>query len=191
MVFTLIILFLLLISLYSGARRGLILQLVLTIGYSISFYFALQYYQEVSEFVRMLVPYPSPVSATDNPFVLYGREITFNLDQGFYNGVGFIGILIIGWIATRFVGGLLNFISEIPILKQLNAIGGAIIGLIVQYVGIFLVLFLLSTVPIGWIQNQFESSTIAKKIVSDTPELSSNLYEWWIQEGLREDGIIE
>ncbi|WP_413527281.1 CvpA family protein [Marinilactibacillus psychrotolerans] len=191
MLLSLIILLLLLLSLYSGFKRGLILQLVLTIGYAISFYFALEYYQEVSHFVEMMVPYPSPVSSNSNPFVLYGQEFNFNLDQGFYNGAAFIGILVLGWIVTRFIGGLLNFLTEIPVVKQINGIGGAIVGFIVQYIGIFLILFLLSMIPIKMIQSQFESSALARTIVSDTPELSTDLYNWWIEEGLQEDTIEE
>lgn len=191
MLLTLIILVLLLLSLYSGFKRGLILQLVLTIGYAISFYFALEYYQQISDLVEMMVPYPSPGSSEASPFVLYGQEFIFNLDQGFYNGVAFIGILFIGWIITRFVGGLLNFLTEIPVLKQVNAIGGAIVGFIVEYVGVFLILFLLSTIPIQMIQNQFESSVLARTIVSETPELSTDLYNWWIEEGIQEDGVEE
>lgn len=191
MLLSLIILLLLLLSLYSGFKRGLILQLVLTIGYAISFYFALEYYQEVSNLVEMMVPYPSPVSSNSNPFVLYGHEFIFNLDQGFYNGVAFIGILVLGWIVTRFIGGLLNFLTEIPVVKQINGIGGAIVGFIVQYIGIFLILFLLSMIPIKMIQSQFESSALARTIVSDTPELSTDLYNWWIEEGLQEDTIEE
>lgn len=191
MLLSLIILLLLLLSLYSGFKRGLILQLVLTIGYAISFYFALEYYQEVSNLVEMMVPYPSPVSSNSNPFVLYGQEFIFNLDQGFYNGVAFIGILVLGWIVTRFIGGLLNFLTEIPVVKQINGIGGAIVGFIVQYIGIFLILFLLSMIPIKMIQSQFESSALARTIVSDTPELSTDLYNWWIEEGLQEDNIEE
>lgn len=191
MLLSLIILLLLLLSLYSGFKRGLILQLVVTIGYAISFYFALEYYQEVSNLVEMMVPYPSPVSSNSNPFVLYGQEFIFNLDQGFYNGVAFIGILVLGWIVTRFIGGLLNFLTEIPVVKQINGIGGAIVGFIVQYIGIFLILFLLSMIPIKMIQSQFESSALARTIVSDTPELSTDLYNWWIEEGLREDTIEE
>ncbi|GEL67816.1 CvpA family protein [Marinilactibacillus psychrotolerans] len=191
MLLSLIILLLLLLSLYSGFKRGLILQLVLTIGYAISFYFALEYYQEVSNLVEMMVPYPSPVSSNSNPFVLYGQEFIFNLDQGFYNGVAFIGILVLGWIVTRFIGGLLNFLTEIPVVKQINGIGGAIVGFIVQYIGIFLILFLLSMIPIKMIQSQFESSALARTIVSDTPELSTDLYNWWIEEGLQEDTIEE
>lgn len=191
MLLSLIILLLLLLSLYSGFKRGLILQLVLTIGYAISFYFALEYYQEVSNLVEMMVPYPSPVSSNSNPFVLYGQEFIFNLDQGFYNGAAFIGILVLGWIVTRFIGGLLNFLTEIPVVKQINGIGGAIVGFIVQYIGIFLILFLLSMIPIKMIQSQFESSALARTIVSDTPELSTDLYNWWIEEGLQEDTIEE
>ncbi|SJN18089.1 Possible colicin V production protein [Marinilactibacillus psychrotolerans 42ea] len=191
MLLSLIILLLLLLSLYSGFKKGLILQLVLTIGYAISFYFALEYYQEVSNLVEMMVPYPSPVSSNSNPFVLYGQEFIFNLDQGFYNGVAFIGILVLGWIVTRFIGGLLNFLTEIPVVKQINGIGGAIVGFIVQYIGIFLILFLLSMIPIKMIQSQFESSALARTIVSDTPELSTDLYNWWIEEGLQEDTIEE
>lgn len=191
MLLTLIILVLLLLSLYSGFKRGLILQLVLTIGYAISFYFALEYYHQISDLVEMMVPYPSPGSSETSPFVLYGKEFIFNLDQGFYNGVAFIGILFIGWIITRFVGGLLNFLTEIPVLKQVNAIGGAIVGFIVEYVGVFLILFLLSTIPIQMIQNQFESSVLARTIVSETPELSTDLYNWWIEEGIQEDGVEE
>lgn len=191
MLLTLIIIILLLISLYSGFRRGLVLQLVLTIGYAISFFFALQYYQQVSGLVEMMVPYPSPVSANENPFVLYGQEFIFSLDQGFYNGVAFIGILILGWIITRFIGGILNFLTEIPVVKQLNQIGGAIVGFIVQYVGIFLILFLLSMVPMQIIQNQFESSLLARSIVAKTPKLSTDLYDWWIEEGIQEDTVSE
>lgn len=191
MLLTLIIIILLLLSLYSGFRRGLVLQLVLTIGYAISFFFALQYYQQASGLVEMMVPYPSPGSASENPFVLYGQEFIFNLDQGFYNGVAFIGILILGWIVTRFIGGILSFLTEIPVVKQLNEIGGAIVGFIVQYVGIFLILFLLSMVPLQVIQNQFESSLLARAMVAETPKLSTDLYNWWIEEGLQEDTISE
>lgn len=191
MLLSLIIILLLLLSLYSGAKRGLVLQLVLTIGYVISFYFALTYYKTVSEWVEMLVPYPSPSASAESPFVLYGQEITFSLDQGFYNGAAFIGILVIGWILTRFIGGLLNFLTKIPVVKQLNAIGGSVVGFIVQYVGVFLILFLLSMIPISFIQSQFESSALARVIVSETPELSSNIYNWWVEEGLVEDTAPE
>lgn len=181
MIFTLVIVFLLILGIYSGLRRGLVLQLILTIGYAVSFWFAMQYYDWFSDIVEMFVPYPTPTSTTENPFILYGQEFIFELDGAFYNGIAFIVLLFAGWVVTRFIGGLLNFLMDIPVLKQINMIGGAIIGFVVHYVGIFLVLFILSTLPIDSIQNQFESSRVARFIVTETPELSSEVYNWWIE----------
>lgn len=184
MILTVVILFVLLLSLYSGARRGLVLQLVLTIGYAVSFWFALTYYQHLSEYAEMLIPYPTPTSSTSNPFVLYGMDFLFNLDGAFYKGVSFILILFAGWLVTRLIGGLFNFLADIPVVRTLNAIGGAILSFFVHYVGLFLVLLVLSTVPLPIIQNQFEASNVARNIVTTTPELSTQFYDWWIIEGL-------
>ncbi|HJA89431.1 MAG TPA: CvpA family protein, partial [Candidatus Jeotgalibaca merdavium] len=54
---TIIILLLLCMGVYAGVRRGLVLQLVHTAGYIISFYFAQQYYLQLAEYLEMLVPY--------------------------------------------------------------------------------------------------------------------------------------
>lgn len=184
MILTVVILFLLLLGIYSGLRRGLVLQLILSIGYAASFWFALQYYEWLSDIVEMLVPYPTPLSSTENPFILYGQELLFELDGAFYNGLAFIILLFAGWLIIRFIGGILSFLMDIPVLRQINMIGGAIVGFLVHYVGIFLVLFLLSTIPIEFIQNQFEQSRAARFIVMETPELSSEVYSWWVEQGL-------
>lgn len=184
MLLTLLIIFLLLLGIYSGFRRGLALQLVLTIGYAISFWVALRYYEGLSDVVEMLIPYPNPTTSAENPFILYGQELVFEMDGVFYNGLAFITLLFVGWLVTRFIGGLLNFLMEIPVLKQVNQIGGAIVGFFVQYLGIFFILFLLSTIPLGFIQNQFESSRLSQFIVAETPELSGEVYEWWVEQGV-------
>jgi uncharacterized membrane protein required for colicin V production len=185
MLLTILILFLFFLGIYSGFRRGLILQLVLTIGYVISFWMALRYYEWLSDIVEMLVPYPNPTSST-NPFVLYGQELLFEMDGAFYNGIAFVGLLFIGWLLTRFVGGLVSFLADIPVVRQVNMIGGAIVGFLVQYIGIFFILFLLSTIPLDMIQNQFESSRLAQFMVTETPQLSGEVYEWWVERGLDE-----
>lgn len=184
MIITLLILFFIFLGIYSGFRRGLILQLVLTIGYAVSMWFALRYYEWLSEIVEMLVPYPNPTSASENPFVLYGQELIFEMDGAFYNGLAFLALLFIGWLVTRFIGGLIHFLTDIPVLRELNKIGGAIVGFFIHYLGIFFLLFFFSTIPLEFIQNQFESSRLAQFIVSETPALSEDVYEWWVEEGL-------
>lgn len=184
MLLTGIIILLLILSIFSGARRGLVLQLVLTIGYAASFWFALNYYQMLSEYVEMFVPYPTPLSTSDNPFVLYGIELLFELDGPFYRGVSFVVLLFAGWLITRIVGGLFQALADIPVVRTVNAIGGAVLSFVVHYIGIFLILFVLSMMPIAMIQDQFESSALAREIVTDTPELSQQVYDWWVQQGI-------
>ena len=184
MLLTGIIILLLILSIFSGARRGLVLQLVLTIGYAASFWFALNYYQMLSEYVEMFVPYPTPLSTSDNPFVLYGIELLFELDGPFYRGVSFVVLLFAGWLITRIVGGLFQALADIPVVRTVNAIGGAVLSFVVHYIGIFLILFVLSMMPIALIQDQFESSALAREIVTGTPELSQQVYDWWVQQGI-------
>ncbi|MER2064618.1 MAG: CvpA family protein [Alkalibacterium sp.] len=186
MLFTGIIIFTLLLSIYSGARRGLILQLVLTIGYALSFWFALTYYQLLSEYAEMFIPYPTPSSTSSNPFVLYGMEMLFELDSPFYNGLSFVVLLFAGWLITRIIGGMFQALADLPVVRTVNAVGGAVLSFIVHYIGIFLVLFVLSMVPIGFIQDQFESSAVAREIVADTPQLSQQVYDWWVEQGVSE-----
>lgn len=179
MLLTIIIVFLLLIALYSGAKRGLMLQLVMTIGYLAAFWLALQYSDVIKEYIELIVPYPS--ASMDNQFVFYNQELGLKLDEAFYNGASFLIILFVGWLLTRFVGGLLNFLTNIPILKQVNAIGGAVLSFLVTYVGIFLVLFLMTTVPLELIQQMIADSWVAQWIITETPALSESVYNWWIE----------
>lgn len=179
MLMTIALLIILALGAYGGARRGLVLQLVITIGYFISYFVAAQYYKVLGEKIDLLVPYPSASEGTQ--FVFYNQAIGFNLDQAFYNGVAFVLILFVGWLVTRFIGGLLNSLTYIPIIKQLNTLGGAVLAFIVSYTGIFLMLVLLTMLPFVVIQNAFNDSRLAQIIVESTPILSKQIYDWWIQ----------
>ena len=56
---TFIIVLTLLWGIYTGVRRGLILQIVYTVGYFISFLVAREYYTVIAAKIDLLVPYPS------------------------------------------------------------------------------------------------------------------------------------
>jgi uncharacterized membrane protein required for colicin V production len=179
MLLTIALFIILAIGAYGGARRGLVLQLVMTIGYVISYFLAANYYKALGEKLDLLVPYPSASEGTQ--FVFYTQAIGFNLDQAFYNGVAFMLIVFIGWLITRFIGGLLNPLTYLPVIKQLNTVGGAVLAFVVSYTGIFLVLVLLTMLPFVVIQNAFNDSRLAQTIVESTPVLSKQIYDWWIQ----------
>ncbi len=175
---TIIIVILLLWGVYTGVRRGLILQVVYTVGYFLSFVIARNYYVLVADKINLLVPYPSIEFGKE--LVFYNEQVSFILDQAFYNGLAFVLILAAGWLVTRIVGSMLNSLAFLPIIKTLNNLGGGILGFLIQYIGIFLVLTLASMMPVDIIQQQFSESELAYRIVSDTPYISQAIYEWWV-----------
>ena len=168
----------LLIGIYSGARRGLVLQLILSLGLLASYYFAGKHYLAVSEYLQLVIPYPS--ASLNDSFVFYNSTLGLQLDEAFYHGVSFLLILFVGWLLTRFIGGVAQGVKFLPIIKQVNSIGGAVLSGIVSYVGIFLILFILTMLPIDFIQEQFSHSALARTIVENTPVLSDQIYSWWV-----------
>lgn len=172
------IILILLNGVYIGTRRGLMLQLVLTIGFALSYYFAGKYYVDVANYLKLLIPYPQ--ASLNDSFVFYNQTVGLRLDGAFYNGLSFLVILFIGWLATRFVGGLLNGVTYLPVIKQVNQLGGAVLGGLVTYIALFLLLFILTMLPIDFIQEQFGQSSFARSIVENTPRLTHQIYDWWI-----------
>lgn len=166
------------IGIYSGVRRGLILQLIYTAGYVITFFTAKEYYVTLADKLEMLVPYPQP--GIGESMLFYNELQVLHLDVAFYNALAFLIIIAIGWFLTRIVGHMLSSLTFVPVIKQLNSIGGGILGFVMQYAGIFLILYFLTLIPLDFIQNLLEQSKLATWIVTNTPFLSKTIFEWWL-----------
>lgn len=173
---SIIIVIALALSFYNGARRGLVMQLILTLGYIVTMIIAKTQAGNLAEKLKLLVPYPTPNA--DSKLAFFKGESLFHLDKAFYTILSFIIILGIGWLITRFVGMLCNSLTFLPIVKQANVLGGGVLSFIVTYVGIFFVLVLLSLVPIDGLQKLFESNDVIKFIVNKTPYFSNMIFEW-------------
>ncbi|MGX7417507.1 CvpA family protein [Carnobacterium gallinarum] len=166
------------IGFYGGARRGLVLQVVMTVGYLLSYLIARIYYIKLGANLELFVPYPS---ATENSkFVFFDHAMGLELDKAFYNAVAFMLILFVGWLLTRFIGSMLTKLTFFPVIKQANYLGGGILSFLVVYVGIFLVLYVAAMIPMEVIQGALRQSSLAQMIVKNTPILSNQIYQWWI-----------
>ena len=181
MLFTLIILFVFIYSIYIGVKRGLILQLLMSIGFFISYGVAMALHENLSTYVEMLIPYPSPLLTEESPFALYSLDLLFDMDQPFYDGLSFVILLFLGWIVVRIIGRILDFVTEIKLDYRVDSIGGALLSFFVHYIGLFVILFVLSTLPFDFIQNQIESSWLAETMITKTPELSQDYYSRWVE----------
>lgn len=175
---TLLILFALLLSFYVGYRRGTAYQIVFSIGYLLSFIAARTFYQQLGSHLDLFVPYPSVTS--ESKMVYYSVEQAFNLDKSFYAGVAFVLILVIGWLVTHLFAIFFKDLLFKVLIPQYDGIVAGILQLVVCYVSIFLVLKLVSFVPMALIQNQIEGSWYARFMIEHSLFLSSQFNNLWV-----------
>lgn len=176
---TLLIIIILLFGFYTGYRRGLVLQMIRLVGYIITFVLATKYFQPLSEIVEMLVPFPSVQPNTE--LAIYDEAVSFLIDDAFYRVITFILIGMIGWVITNFLSMLFTRVMYYDLLNHVNAIGGGIVNLFITYVIVFFFLFVMSLIPIEFIQQQFVDNPIAYNIIANTPFFSDFAAETWLE----------
>lgn len=175
---TIVILLIFVLSFYMGWRRGLIMQAIRFLGYIITFILATQFFEPLSKWIEMLIPFPS--IQPDTQLAIYDEAISFMLDTAFYRVLTFMLIGLIGWLVTNYVSLFFNRLMYYDVLHHINRIGGGIINLIIAYIVVFIILFALSLIPIEFIQQQFVNNPLAYGIVANTPLLSDFAAQMWL-----------
>lgn len=175
----LLLLFFLILGTVIGLRRGFILQSLHLLGTVGSLIIARMYYAELAKHLVLIIPFPSAEGNYKSEFLnMVTNEMTF------YNVVSFIIIFFMSKVILQIVATVFDYISQLPLLKQLNASLGAVLGFIECYLLLFFVLFLFSMMPNGWIQEHLQGSFISNFIVNYTPVLSGIAKSWWENIGL-------
>ncbi|SRR5690625_2787848 len=171
----LVLFVLLILGFFIGLKRGFILQLFHLTGFIIAFLIAILYYKDLAARLELWIPYPR---TTDDHFWNMITESSF-LEGAFYNGISFFAIFVIVKIIMQIVANMLDFVANLPILNGLNNLLGAILGFIETYFIMFVVLFILSLIPMEIIQDYIQRSHIATFIIDKTPILSNQLKDLW------------
>lgn len=178
---TLLILLILFVGAYAGYKKGVIQQLIQTIGYTIVFIVAMDYYQLVADRLYLLAPYPTPFAPESNPYLFYDESLMFSLDESYYDMLAFLAIMLVGGLIVVFFTKLLSYILEnLRLPEPISGIGGATLGFIVNYIGVFGILFLLTTIPYDFVQNQLADSFLAENMLTSTPVLSDRAYQTFV-----------
>ena len=174
---SLLILLILFYGVYVGARRGLLMQAYYTIGYVITFIIAKLGYTHLEKSFELIIPYPS--ATMESKFAFFKTSLGTNLDKSFYYGFSFIFICFVGWIIVRIGGLYLQQLTFYPMYEDINVLGGGLLGLINNYIGVFMVLFLLALIPIDGLQHALGHSWVATLIVKYSPGLTQLFAKWW------------
>lgn len=176
---TILIVIALALGFYTGYRRGLIMQAIRLIGYIVTFIIATKYYDTIANYVEMLIPFPAVQQGSH--LAIYTESESFMLDQAFYNAITFLIIAFVGWLITNFLAMFFTRVTYYDLLKYVNYIGGGLINALVTYVIIFMFLYILSLIPIEFIQQQFVDNPLAFWIVDRTPFFADFAKEMWMQ----------
>ncbi|WP_027964647.1 CvpA family protein [Halalkalibacillus halophilus] len=171
-----IILFILLIlGFLIGLKRGFILQIFHLLGFIVAFIVAWLYFRDLASVIELWIPNPN---LSDDHFwsSLAGNA---SISDAFYNGIAFVFIFFVVKILLQVLANMLDFVANIPILKSVNNLLGAIVGFIEMYLIIFFFIFFVSLVSIGFIQDAIQGSFIAQFIIESTPLFSERIKDLW------------
>lgn len=171
----LVIIILLVAGLVSGARRGLIVQLIQMAGFLISIIVAYLYYKPLAEKLVLWIPYPS---IDENTTLKFAVE-QLDLSQTFYQLLAFALIFFVVKFAIQILASLFDFLRYIPILGGLNRLLGGVLGVVEAYLLIFIVLYVLALLPIDGIQKYIEGSFLTTLMLEYTPILSKVFQHLW------------
>lgn len=172
---TILILLLLGYAYYAGRRRGLMLQLVYSGGYLITFLIARLSYLKLAPHLTLWVPYQS--ADLSSKFAFFSQKTGLKLDKAFYAACAFLLVMVIGWAIVRFVGILSSQLTFYPLKRQQSLLGGALLNVVTVYIGIFLILTVLTLFPLALFQNAFAHSWLLKGMIKLTPIPALS---WWL-----------
>ncbi|GAB2570186.1 CvpA family protein [Gracilibacillus alcaliphilus] len=167
----LILIILFLIGILVGLRRGLILQFLHLTSFIIAFIVAARYYDNVASKLELWIPYPEMMSGST--WAIFGDMIS--LEAAYYNAIAFGGLFIVTKIVLQIVATMLDFVADIPILRSINNILGAVLGFLEVYLVVFILLYIFALAPVSYVQDYIDQSGIAKRIVEHTPVLTDKV----------------
>ena len=180
---TLLVLLVLFIGAYAGYKKGIVMQLLQTIGYVLVLIFANDYYRVLSDKLYLLLPYPTPFAPEANPYRFYEESLMLSLNDSYYDISAYLMICVAGWLIVRFLAKLISYTLEnLRAPEPLSGNGGSLLGFFVNYVGLFFVLLLLTTIPYDEIQDRLADNSLTHKMVTSTPIVSNRTYQTFILE---------
>ncbi len=154
------------------------MQLFYTAGYAVFFVIAALSFKSLGPKFEMLIPYPS--ATLDSKFAFFSNSLGIKLDSVFYSAFGFVFVCFVGWVVMRIAGLYFKRLTYFPMTNDVNVLSGGILGLIVNYIGIFLILLLMALIPVAGLQDAMKHSFLASSIITSTPILTHNITNLWL-----------
>lgn len=165
-------------SFYIGYSRGIILQSYYTVSSIVALVIATGSHKQLAAFLYLWVPFANATQGSSTYY--FDEKYLFELDKIFYAGLAFLLIYTVVYAIMRFIGIFMHLLDGFSPDGQLfNLISGGL-SVLVTLISIQIVLSILTTIPLAFIQDKLHNSFLANAIIQYTPFTSSFLKELWI-----------
>ncbi|WP_125604723.1 CvpA family protein [Lapidilactobacillus bayanensis] len=163
MILSIVIALLLLWAFIRGYRRGLVKEILFTVGTFFVFLLGLYYDSNLGDWLLTISKQGDPT----DPFAHFvAQTIAFAI-------IVLAGRIVISWIAR-----LSQAITWLPVIKQANGLGGALIAIVVAYLVIFLTIAILNVIQPSWFVEQYNNSVVAQFMIERTPIVGQKVIDW-------------
>ncbi|WP_082233645.1 CvpA family protein [Halobacillus massiliensis] len=173
-----IIILLLLLGIFTGFKRGFVLQVFHLIGFIVAFVIGVLFYDDLAPRLVLWIPYPN--LPQDASWAVFLESLP--LEAAFYNVIAFAIIFFGVKIILQIIASMLDFVTELPVLSSINGLLGGILGFIQRYIVLFLLLYIAALLPVASVQNAIDGSFLAQFMIDHTPVLSAQLKKIWIEQ---------
>lgn len=164
MILSIIVAVLLALGAVYGYQTGLVLQLVRLISVGLSWIAAILTCAPVTTFIYTIGQNQQTTGQTPP------RVMTIIIFA--------ILFFLVNTLLWR-LGRTLNLVTKLPVIHLLNGLLGAVVGLIIRYLIIFIALNIFILIPNDWVQSQYQASQLSQTIVTKTPVISQQLLHQW------------
>ncbi|HAP32737.1 MAG TPA: hypothetical protein DCQ14_06775 [Firmicutes bacterium] len=151
-----VLLFILVFSLCNGYRLGLIKQVVGLASFFIAFYLSLRWHGLLRSYLDRYLKLDEVFAVLDaeNPASLWLMDVFLNI-------ICFLILMLLISLILSIITKRLSILNHIPIIGSLNALSGAVIGLIKGLLVISLVVSLISLLQTEFWQDTMQASAVA------------------------------
>ena len=160
MLLSIIIIGILAWTINKGYRRGLVAEIIYTIGNIVVFLFAKNYNRQLSNILNQHLGHLLNIPT---------NSLTI------FNSISFMILMSLGWSVIHLIARFARSITWLPIIHQVNQLGGAIVSGIITLILTYICLSISQYLPIDSYQTQLSNSTVAQFILNKTPSMSSQL----------------
>jgi membrane protein required for colicin V production len=157
---------------FRGYRRGLVLQVISLVGLVLGIFVAYQFSDELAPTLKEIIPLPASWTS--------GVLSLLPVEKVVYSAIAFLLLLILTRIVIRVIASILNRFVQLPVLKQVNRLGGLLLSFLKTFLFVWIIVEILSLLPDSVVGSWYQESVMVHLIQSITPDLAKVLKDGFL-----------